>query len=67
MNNYNKLNHTTWECQVSSNLDSEIPEKGNWGAIQKDMFMPFVGVTLAIMCFGVLFMNGHSSSAKSGK
>ncbi len=38
-----------------------------WGAIQKDMFLHFVMVTLVIMCFGFVFMNGKSLSAKSGE
>jgi APA family basic amino acid/polyamine antiporter len=38
-----------------------------WGAIQKDMFVHFVVVTLVIMCFGFCFMNGRPSSAKSGE
>ena len=28
MNDYKKLTHTTWECNLSFGLDSKIPEEG---------------------------------------
>ncbi len=53
MNHYRSLGHTTWDCQLSYGLDSEIPEKSIIRRFEKISWQRFqrTGITKGVQSF----------------